>query len=444
MTFVSEHYIPPSASSATDVVEAIELAIADRRLAAGDRLAPIRTAAAALELAPTTVAAAYRALAHRGLVVGRGRAGSFVAPGHAMAPPHEPVPTGLVDLASGNPDPSLLPELGPHLRRIDMTPSLYGAPPIDPALDEPARRLVADALGSEVTGPLGVVNGALDGVERVLTARLRAGDAVAVEAPGWPAVADLLTTIGLRPVAVEIDDRGMLPEGLEQVADSVDAVVVTPRMQNPTGAAFDPDRAGELRAVLRPRPRVLVVEDDHGGLLAGTRLHRISESRERWAYVHSVSKSLGPDLRLALLTGDDLTVDRVLARHSAGPGWVSHLTQRLVASLLTTPSTNELLAHARETYARRRRWMITALDDQGLDVVRGRTGLSVWANVADEHAAVAAAASAGFAIRPGGRWRMDTTPPAVRISIGMLAEPMAAAVAASIADGLRRRTTRTG
>jgi DNA-binding transcriptional regulator YhcF (GntR family) len=45
----------------------------------GDRLPPVRTCAQELDLAPNTVARAYRALEDTGWLVGRGRAGTFVS-----------------------------------------------------------------------------------------------------------------------------------------------------------------------------------------------------------------------------------------------------------------------------------------------------------------------------------------------------------------------------
>ena len=49
------------------------------RLLPGDRVPPVRSLAAELGLAPNTVARAYRELETDGLLVGRGRNGTFVA-----------------------------------------------------------------------------------------------------------------------------------------------------------------------------------------------------------------------------------------------------------------------------------------------------------------------------------------------------------------------------
>jgi DNA-binding transcriptional regulator YhcF (GntR family) len=58
------------------------------RLAPGERLPTVRALAGTLGLAPNTVAKAYRALEDAGLLVGRGRHGTFVAE-RLPAPPDE-------------------------------------------------------------------------------------------------------------------------------------------------------------------------------------------------------------------------------------------------------------------------------------------------------------------------------------------------------------------
>jgi DNA-binding transcriptional regulator YhcF (GntR family) len=69
-------------SSPEPLSEQLSAAIADRirrgSLAPGRRLPTIRALAEDLELAPNTVAKAYRALEASGLIKGRGRQGTFV------------------------------------------------------------------------------------------------------------------------------------------------------------------------------------------------------------------------------------------------------------------------------------------------------------------------------------------------------------------------------
>src|SRR6516225_8262861 len=113
----------------------IERLIAAGELRPGERLPAVRTLAAELGVSPATVAAGYRNLRDRGLVTPDGRHGTAVA---AQPPlrvrPARPLPPNVRDLASGNPDPALMPPLGPVLTRISPAHKFYGGPAILPQL----------------------------------------------------------------------------------------------------------------------------------------------------------------------------------------------------------------------------------------------------------------------------------------------------------------------
>ncbi len=407
----------------------------DGELSAGEALPTVRALAKALGVSPTTVAAAYRELGRRGLLVTEGRRGTRVSP----APPVSavsaaPLPAGTRDLASGNPDPALLPRLAPflgRLARLDPEPHLYAEQVHLAALTDLAGdRLRAD--GVPFPG-LSVVSGALDGIERVLLAHLRPGDRVAVEDPGFGGVYHLLRAMGHPPVPLALDDRGPVPESLERaLGRGARAVIVTPRAQNPTGAALDAGRAAELVAVLAGRPEVLIVEDDHGAEASGAAAVTLcSEDTPRFAVVRSVSKTLGPDLRLAVLAGDPETIARVEGRQLLGTRWVSHLLQHLVVLLWKDRGVTRRVARAGRTYGARRDALLDALAELGIRA-HGRSGLNVWVPVPEETAAVQHLLAAGYAVRAGETHRL-ASPPALRITTAALPEEEAPAVAAALA-----------
>jgi DNA-binding transcriptional MocR family regulator len=430
-----------SGRRAADIAAAVEGAVREGRLQPGERLPTVRRVAVELEVSPATVAAAYRELGRRGVAVGAGRSGTSVAP---RPPVHAGVTArlrpGLRDLAQGQPDPELLPDWSRALAALPNRSAPYGLAMVDAELADLAReRLRADGLDAS---HLTVVSGAVDGIERVLGAHLRPGDGVAVEDPVYPPILDLLRAMSLRTLPVRVDARGMLAEDLDlALRRGARAVVMTPRSQNPFGGALDDLRRTELRRVLTRHPEVLVIEDDHAEAVGGGTVVGVSiPGAPAWAVVRSVSKTLGPDLRLAVICGDEGTVARVEGRLSVGPGWVSHLLQRLVISLWSRPGLDLLLARAADTYRQRREGLLDALERRGI-AAHGATGLNVWVPVEAEAPVLDALAEAGYAALPGERFRIATGP-GIRITCAGLDPAEAEVVADAVASAGRPGSSR--
>ncbi len=426
-------------TGADSIAASIEAAISAGSLTPGDALPPVRELATQLGVNANTAAAAYRLLRDRGAVETAGRRGTRVRRRPATTPRSLlglEVPAGVRDLSTGNPNPHLLPIAGAAPPGpAPAQPVLYGGPAISPALEEFARRaLSADRVPAD---HLAVTSGALDGIERALSAHLRPGDRVAIEDPGWANLLDLLAALGLSAEPVPVDDDGPLAADLARVLGrGVRALVLTNRAQNPTGAALSADRADDLRAVLARRADdLLLVEDDHCAGIAGVPLHTLAGCTTHWAFVRSASKAYGPDLRVAVLAGDHRTVERVHGRLRLGPGWVSHVLQRLAVGLWSDDAASELVAGAERHYADRRSRLCDALAERGLDA-HGRSGLNVWVPVPDEAVAISRLFGAGWAAAPGSRFRMRT-PAGIRLTISDLAPEEIAPLADAVVQAVR-------
>ncbi|MFI2618471.1 aminotransferase class I/II-fold pyridoxal phosphate-dependent enzyme [Streptomyces sp. NPDC018584] len=430
---------------AADIAASVERAVGDGGLEPGQLLPPMRELAARLGVNPNTVAAAYRTLRERGVIETAGRRGSRVRPKPATTARElirVDAPPGVRNVSKGNPDTQLLPPLAEAFAAAaaegDAKPVLYGEGAVDPGLERYVR-LAFEAEGVPA-GPVAVTSGALDAIERVLAAHLKPGDAVAVEDPGWGSLFDLVSASGLRAVPVPVDDEGPLPAAVERaLAEGARAVVVTDRAQNPTGAAVSAPRARALRKVLAAHKETLLIEDDHGHGIVDLPLHPLAGATHSWALVRSTAKAYGPDLRLAVLTGDPVTVDRVQGRQRLGPGWVSLLLQRAVVRLWEGGAVDPAVVAA--SYARRRDALIAALAERGVPA-RGRSGMNVWVPVPDETGAVARLLHAGWAVAPGARFRLSA-PPGVRVTVAALTGedvvPLADAVASAVGSVPARR-----
>ncbi len=425
----------------------MEAAVRSGQLTGGDHLPTVRELAGQLGISPTTVAAAYGDLRRRGLTTGSGRAGTRIR----GAPPvssrvYLSAPAGTRDLITGGPDPDLLPLLPAQPAR--RTARMYAEAPVSPRLRRLAdAQLAADGIdGASLT----VTGGALDGIERVLAAWLTPADRVIVEDPGHAVTFDLLAAMGLTMVPVPVDDLGIQPAALAAALDlGAGAVIVTPRAQAATGAAWDAGRAAEIGEVLRRHPSAGVIEDDHAGPVAGVPAFSAGAGSDptgrragppRWVTLRSVSKSLGPDLRLAVMAGDEATITRVAGRQALGTGWVSYQLQDMVADLWSDASVARTLTTAAQVYAGRGAALRSALAAHGI-TASGRSGFTCWVPVADEDGVASSLAAAGWAVAPGQRFRI-AAPPGVRISYARLAEPDAASFAAEFARALRHRASR--
>jgi len=405
--------------TAVKIASDIETAVRAGRLQPGDRLPTVREMAGDLNVSPATVANAYRTLQARAIVVAHKRHGTRVShrPMATAAGRKTAIPAGVVDLSDGNPDPALLPSFDRVLRKLKYTPHLYGEASMHAGLIKlMSREMKADGVR---VGQCAVVNGTMDGLDRLLAEHLRPGDRVAVEDPGFSGHHDLVASRGLTLVPVRIDEEGMLPESLERACiTGIKAVLITLRAQSPTGAAITELRAKELRRVLRRAPEVLVLEDDHASFLCDVPCACVHEQDGRWAHLRSLSKSFNPDLRLSVMTGDNQTMNSVLDRLILIERWVSHLLQSTAFALLSDKTVRAKVRKAGRTYDERREMTKKAMVAEGLKPI-GRTGFNIWLPVPEETPLVQGLGSVGWAVAAGERFRL-ASPPGLRITVSRM------------------------
>jgi DNA-binding transcriptional MocR family regulator len=424
----------PSGSTSREIAADIERAIAVGAVRPGDPLPSVRQVAALLNVSPTTAASAYAELRRRGMVVGRPRRRATVSTRPPLATPTEfRAPPGARDLASGNPDPDLLPPLRWALEQGDFEQRLYGDETMLPDL------LAASAADFEASGVDArsqvVVNGAMDGIERILAVHLLPGDRVLVEDPTHAGIIDLIRSMMLVPVGVPLDEDGALPDETSVALRDVRAAILTPRAQNPTGSAISRTRSRELARVFAEHSDVVLIENDHSGLVAGAPHFPIRRRDGLWAVVRSVSKTLSPDLRLAFAAGDAETIARVHGRQLLGAGWVSLFVQEIVSRLSGDPRAIALITSARETYATRREAAIDAFAAHGIAAF-GKSGLNVWFGVRSEAEPAQSLLGRGWALKPGAPYRL-LSQPFLRVTTATLEPDEAQALAADVAGVLR-------
>ncbi|MER5933576.1 PLP-dependent aminotransferase family protein [Streptomyces sp. NPDC002054] len=356
---------------------ALRQAVRSGRLRPGTPLPSTRGLAEELGLSRGTVSAAYQQLAEEGYLAVRPGSGTRVAdvPGGDPSPavpatPATPEQPPRYDLRPGLPDVSAFPVqawLRACRRVLGSAPArIFGAG--DPQGQYRLRAAVADYLGRTrgvlTTPDRVVITSGFHQSVGLLSRVLKASGitAVAMEDPGHNAYREVVQRSGLATPALTVDAWGARVGSLGR---DIGAVVVTPSHQYPTGVPLHPDRRQSLCEWARTTGG-LVVEDDYDGEFRYDRqpvgaLQGISPGQV--VYCGTVSKTLGPALRLAWL---------VLPRHLVGPIvkakaeadlYTETIGQLVLAELITTHAYERHIRAARLRYRRRRALLIERLAD---------------------------------------------------------------------------------
>jgi GntR family transcriptional regulator/MocR family aminotransferase len=183
---------------------------------------------------------------------------------------------------------------------------------------------------------------------------------VAVESPGYSDFT-FARRAGLKVIPVEVDRDGLKVEVLE--LKRVDAVMVTPAHQFPTGAVLSGERRAALLSWLRTRNGI-AVEDDYDsefrydrepvGALQGL-------DPERVIYAGTASKTLAPALRLGWLVVPTRLLNTVHAELTLAGDGVQRIDQHALARLIATGEFDRHLRRMRLIYRERRDALLAAI-----------------------------------------------------------------------------------
>jgi len=208
---------------------------------------------------------------------------------------------------------------------------------------------------------------------------------IAVEQPGYYTIFDAWDHAGVRMIGIETDENGARPESLESaIRNGANAVLLTPRAHNPTGASWTPDRLRALGDVLSRNSHVIAIEDDHfadvaddvsGSLLADGRVE------DRVIYIRSFSKSIAPDLRLSVAAARSPLKTLLQEAKGHADGWSSRLLQRVLSGVLQDDALGSWLARASSTYRTRRARVAEVIANCGIPGVvmwPVRNGVNLW------------------------------------------------------------------
>ncbi len=373
-------------------------AIRDLTLQPGARLPSTRDLARELGVSRPIVVDAYAQLAGEGYLELRpgtrprvtGCAGPCQPPTTRRS---DPATVPLYDFRPGSPDLSSFPRSA-WLRSVrealaGLREADFGY--TDPHGSEVLRLALRDYLGrvrGVVTDASRVVitSGWCQGRTFVWQAMASLGARrVAIEDPCHNEVRMSAANAELELVPIPVDGEGLRVDTLERAG--VDAVLLTPAHQYPTGAVMSGARRGALLDWLR-RNQALAIEDDYDaefrydrapvGALQGM-------DPERIVYAGTASKTLAPAMRLGWLVLPPRLVDAVQRQQRLTDFGVSRIEQHAFADFLSRGELDRHLRRMRTRYRARRDALVESLSEALPEVrVHGiRAGLHITIELGD-------------------------------------------------------------
>ncbi|MFJ6215537.1 PLP-dependent aminotransferase family protein [Streptomyces sp. NPDC092296] len=415
------------------LAESVRLLVLEGRLGVSVRLPAERELAAALGVSRTTVAAGYQQLRSWGYLTSRRGAGSWT-----VLPDGHPVPTGgleplppelaatVIDLGCAAPpaaEPWLtaaftaaLTDLPAHTRTHGDYPA--GLPVLREALADRFTARGTPTMPEQIMVTTGAM-GALAAVRRLLTAP---GDRVAVEAPSYANLLQMLRRDGIRLVPVALAgglagwDLGEWRRVLRGAAPR--AAYVIPDFHNPTGTLVPDEQRGALVAAARTAGTVLVADEtmaelsfDTGGSAVLPRPLAAFDPGGTVITVGSASKAVWGGLRIGWVRAAPAVIRRLIAARSYTDLGSPVLEQLAVARLLrdggwaagVTERRGRLRGHRDDLAAALR----DTLPDWRFDLPTG--GLTLWVRTAGESGAALAAEGERHGVRlaAGSRFGVD-------------------------------------
>ncbi|WP_447759897.1 aminotransferase-like domain-containing protein [Sphingopyxis panaciterrae] len=349
------------------VAAAIAADIARGRLHHGDRLPPQRDLAARLGIDLTTVTKGYDLARQRGLIVARGRAGSFISPTARDGAAASAAQTDIAMNSPPIPVEARLPEamaaaMTTLTRAGDLARLHYQRPGGAAADRETGVDLLSRTGLASDAEQIVVTAGGQNALHTIASTLLRPGDRVACGQYLYPGFHALARRIGF--TLVPLADWN--PETLAAAHDAAPlrTLYIVPTNDNPTAHTIRAEDRAAIAAWAQ-RHGVQIIEDDAYGLLPEKPLPAITSfAPEIGWYIASMAKVISPALRVAFVRAPGVAEAMLLAacQHESAV-MAPPINAAMVSLWVADGSFDHLVAAVRKEAAWRQRLAGTMLGD---------------------------------------------------------------------------------
>ena len=402
-------------------------AILTGRLAPGQRVPSTRHLATQLTLSRTTVTRTYDDLIAEGYLESSRGSGTFVCrelpdektnadKRHGGVPPQAapvprlssyaarlaesiepatpPLPSRVIDFYSWRPGFDALPMelwarlLARHARTakvpaLDYDPGWLGC--------ESLRVAIASYLGRSravqcTPDQILITAGSQQAFTLIVRILINAGEAAAMEEPGYFRIRQVLMTEGARILPVPVDDSGVRVDLLDALPAKPKLIYVTPSHQYPTGAVLPLNRRLELVSWAREN-EVFIIEDDYDSeyRYAGRPFPSLQglDQHGTVIYTGTFSKVLFPALRIGYVVAPPALVPALMRAKRMADRQGPTVEHTALAEFVSEGHLERHLRRTRVLYDERRRTLVEALSREfgcNVDIRGENAGIHILAH----------------------------------------------------------------
>lgn len=364
MTIFPISRIPKNGPRYVAIADAIETAVAEGELQAGDRLPAHRPLAFDLGVTVGTISRAYELAAQRGLVEGTVGRGTFVRETHEPEKRTRGVGSaefaamrdnGLIPMRANLPVPAgqnaaVAAALEALLRETEFRTHI--ADYEEPGGSAHQRQAMAYWLTHAGFSPSAdntvLTAGAQQALATSIAVATEPGDLILTEALTYRVISTQCQLMGRRLRPVAMDAQGIVPEALDEAARAhrPRALFVIPTLHNPTSAVMSQSRR-EAIAKIAEQHNLLTIEDDIYGKLTDEKPPIAALRPDSGFYISSLSKCVAPGLRIGALVCPPRYAARArTAQHAFGQG-LPPMTAETAAHLIENGVARTLLDRQR-------------------------------------------------------------------------------------------------
>lgn len=343
------------------IAQALENDIHNGFLAPGTKLPPQRELADFLDINFTTITRSYKICELKGLIYAITGKGTFVSPNAAksITISTNNFSGSFIDLAfvaSFESCNSMILNTTKKVMEKHYLDQLlnYNNPTGIPHQKKAGLNWMENFGVHTDTEHLAIVSGAQNALAITLFALFEPGNRIAVDLYTYSNFIELSKIFHLQLVPIKNDKNGMLPDELENQCrqNSIHGIFLMPSCSNPTTIIISNDRKLELAKVIK-KFKLIVIEDDiHAFLTAGT----IKDYKqpifqllpEQTIYICSTSKSICSGLRVAYIVFGNIFKTRILQAIFNINVKTSSLDSEIITELILSGKANEIVARKKK------------------------------------------------------------------------------------------------